>query len=89
MAFSHFLFMNNIDKPWWKDGLIVFAKVSGYIIGPIILAIIVGKYFDTKYDTNNKFFLIAITIAFILTIFLIWKETKVYKKKLDKEENNK
>ena len=77
---------NNNNKPWWRDGIIVFVKVSGYIAFPIILASFIGKYFDEKYNSSNKFFFIAITIAFISTIYLIAKEMKVYKKKLEKEE---
>ena len=73
--------------PWWRDGVIIFAKVSGYIAFPIILASYIGKYLDQKYNTNNLIFFISITIAFLSTIYLIWREMKIYKKKVEKEEN--
>lgn len=78
---------NNIKKedPWWRDGLIVFTRVSAYIAMPIILASIIGKYFDNKYNTGNLIFFIAISFAFISTIYLIWKEAKIYRKKIDKK----
>jgi len=85
----------NTKEPWWKDGIIIFSKVSGYIIVPVILGSYIGKYLDQKYNTEPTLFLVSIGIAFISTIFLIWREMKVYKKKLDlsaqaeKEENQK
>jgi hypothetical protein len=83
---------NNI--PWWRDGLIMFAKVSAYIAVPVILASFLGKYLDEKNNTGNLYFLVLVAISFLLTMFLIWKEMKNYKKKIDlpvqtgKEKNN-
>ena len=48
-----------------------------------------GKYLDQKYNTNNLIFFILVAIAFLSTIYLIWKEMRVYKKKIEKEEENK
>jgi F0F1-type ATP synthase assembly protein I len=76
---------NNI--PWWRDGIIIFIKVSSYIACPVILASIVGKFLDKKYNSGNLFFLGLIAIAFISTIYLIWKEMKIYKNKIEKQEN--
>ena len=79
---------NNIkNTPWWRDGLIIFTKVSAYIAVPVILASFIGKYLDRKYNTGNLLFLVLIGIAFLSTIYLIWKEMKIYKKKIEKEEN--
>lgn len=73
------------NTPWWRDGVIVFIRISGYIAIPIVIALYTGEYLDKKYNTNNLFFLILITIAFVSTILLIWKEAKIYKKKTEKE----
>lgn len=80
---------NNLEKPWWRDGVIIFAKVSSYIAVPVILASCAGKFFDEKYNTGHLMFYTLIGLAFILTIFLIWKELKNYKKKLEREERKK
>jgi hypothetical protein len=71
------------NEPWWREGVIIFSKVSGYIVVPIILASYIGKSLDQKYNTEPKIFLVSVGIAFIFTILLIWREMKVYKKKLD------
>jgi uncharacterized membrane protein YfcA len=72
-----------IDAPWWRDGLIIFAKVSAYIAIPVIIASYIGKYLDQRYNTGNLLFLFLILIAFLTTIYMIWKEMKIYKKKID------
>lgn len=78
---------NDIKKegPWWREGVMVFTKVSAYIAMPVILASFIGKYFDNKYNTGNLIFFIAISFAFISTIYLIWKEMKIYRRKIDKK----
>lgn len=78
---------NKNNTPWWRDGLIIFAKVSAYIAFPIIVASYIGKFLDSKYNTGNIIFFVSIGLAFISTIYLIWKEMKIYKNKLGKEEN--
>jgi len=78
---------NDIKEVWWKEGVTIFVKVSSYIVFPIIIASFAGKYFDNKYNTGSSIFYILIAIAFLSTIYLIWREMKIYKKKLNKEEN--
>ncbi len=85
-----FNIMNKKNKtPWWRDGVIIFVKVSSYIAIPIVIASIVGNKLDQKYNSGNLLFLTFIGFAFISTIYLIWKEMKIYKKKIDKEESQK
>ncbi|HLP86253.1 MAG TPA: AtpZ/AtpI family protein [Candidatus Paceibacterota bacterium] len=78
----------NIKKPWWRDGVIIFTKVSAYIAVPVILASFIGKYLDNKYNTGSLIFYVSIAIAFLCTIYMIWKEMKAYKKKVEKEEGS-
>jgi F0F1-type ATP synthase assembly protein I len=79
----------NIQKPWWRDGVIIFTKVSAYIVVPVIIASYAGKYLDEKYNTSNFIFLGLVLLAFTTTIYMIWKEMKNYKKKLDLSEKEK
>ena len=85
-----FYFMENNERknPWWRDGMIVFIKVSGYITFPLIIASYLGKFLDEKYNTGNLVFFILITISFFSTIFLIAREAKIYKKKIEKDEKS-
>jgi len=76
---------NNI---WWRPGLLIFAKISALISIPIIIALIVGKYFDKKYNTDPWIFLILTFIAFLTSIYSIWKNIKVYIKEIENKEKN-
>jgi F0F1-type ATP synthase assembly protein I len=80
---------NDGKKPWWRDGVIVFTKVSAYIAIPVIAASYIGKYLDKKYDTDPFIFLVLVAISFIFTIYLIWKEMKKFQKKIAIEEKKK
>lgn len=80
---------SKIEKPWWREGVMIFVKVSSYIAFPVIISSLIGKYLDKKYDSGLRFFLIFIALGFITTIYLIWKEMKIYKKKVEQEEKDK
>lgn len=76
--------MNNKNKNnWWAPGLIIFTKISSFIAIPIIIALFVGKYFDKKYNTEPYIYIICILLAFLSSIFLIWKNSKDYAKILE------
>ena len=65
----------------------IFIQISSWIVGPLIFALYLGQYFDSKYNTEPKILIIACIIAFILTIVAITKISKNYIKSL-KESND-
>ncbi len=75
----------NNTSDWWKPGMILFTKVSIYIIVPIVLALYIGKYLDTKYNTTPWIFLILTFTSFLISLFVVWKNFNKYIKKLEKE----
>lgn len=86
----HFLFMDNKNKnAWWKPGLIILTKVSASIAIPIVLALYIGKYLDKKYNSEPWIFLGLTFIAFLFSLFSIWKNVVSYMSNLEKEEKNK
>lgn len=71
----------NSKKPWYYDALHVFAKLSGWVLIPLIIGYTLGRYLDTKYNSQPKWFLISIGIAFILsTIGIVYQAQAEYKK---------
>lgn len=80
---------DNNKKPWWREGVLLSAKVSAYIAVPVIVTSYLGKFLDKKYSTAPYLFLILTAIAFASTIYLIWKEVKAYQRKINKEEREK
>jgi len=85
LALSHFQFMDNDNKPK-KDSLLnseylqVFAKVSVWIVGPVIASLIIGKYLDNKYNSTPWILCVALALSFTLSMVMIVKIAKKYDK---------
>jgi F0F1-type ATP synthase assembly protein I len=75
--------------PWWQPGLVLFTKLSGWIAGPVILGIIIGKWLDKKYGTEPWLFLISVGTAFFLSMFGIVHDSLKEMKRIEKEEKEK
>jgi len=80
---------NKVKELWYMPAIKMFANVSGWIAGPIILALIVGKYLDRKYDSSPWFFLGLTAVAFTISIFGIVKIMTQYIREIEKEARNK
>ena len=39
---------NKKEVPWWQPALTVGSQVTGWIAGPIILALFAGKWLDKR-----------------------------------------
>lgn len=76
---------NNPKAPWWQPGLLLFSKLSGWIGGPVILALFIGRWLDGKYGTEPWLFLLSVGAAFIVSTIGITKETIKEIKKIEKE----
>lgn len=85
-----------LQKPWWQQGLVVFSEVTGWIVGPIIAALFLGRHLDNKYGTEPWWFLGLTGVAFIISsagivsiTFRYLKQIKeLEKEKKDKNERN-
>ena len=76
---SRFIFMNNKNNnDWWRPAVAIFANISGWIAGPIIVALFLGKYLDKKYNSGSWFFIGLTVIAFFISIAVIWRILKKY-----------
>jgi len=60
---------DNHKAPWWQPGLVLFFRLSGWIAGPVIVAVFVGKWLDKKYNTGPWLFLLIVGVAFFLSMF--------------------
>ena len=75
---------------WRGEGLNLFVKLSSWIVMPILLAVWVGKKLDVKFDSEPKFFLITVGLAFIASIAgMIVSALKEFKKIEAENKNNK
>lgn len=68
---------NNTEKltksnvPFWQPGMQLFLRLSGLIGGPVLIAVLAGKYLDAKYHTDPWFFLFSVGIAFVVSTWAI------------------
>lgn len=80
---------NHNQIPWWQPGLLLFIRLSGWIGGPILIAIFVGKYLDKKYNTQPWLFLLSVGLAFAISTFGIIRDSLQELKRIEKEEKEK
>jgi F0F1-type ATP synthase assembly protein I len=80
---------NHNQIPWWQPGLILFTRLSGWIGGPILIAIFIGKYLDKKCDTQPWLFLLSVGLAFVVSTFGIIRDSLRELNRIEKEEQAK
>jgi F0F1-type ATP synthase assembly protein I len=80
---SHFLFMDKTDKtPWWKPGIVIFTKVLAAVVVPIVLALFIGKWLDTRYGTSPWIFLGLTAVSFVISLVTIYRSLTKYMESL-------
>lgn len=75
----------NKNSFWWGPGLAVFAEVTSWIVGPIIIALYIGRFFDNKYNTEPWFFLGFTGLAFFISAYGIIKIATRFIKEAEQE----
>ncbi len=76
----------NDETVWWQPSLIMFGRLSGWISGPIIIALFLGKWLDEKYNSEPWLFLGSVGAAFIISSIGIVKEATEAMNKMAQEE---
>lgn len=74
---------------WWQPALVIFTQVTGWIAGPIIIALFLGRWLDSRYQTEPWLFLGTMGLAFVISSFGIVKITLSYIKKIEREARDK
>lgn len=69
----------------FAQGLSLFWSLSGWLVGPIIVALFLGRFLDARYSTRPWLFLVCLGLAFVFTSFGIVRETFKYIKQIEKE----
>jgi len=80
---------NNQKAPWWQPSLVLFTKLSGWIVGPVLFGVIIGKWLDKRYDSEPWLFLLSVGIAFFFSMFGIVRDALREMKRIEKEEAKK
>lgn len=74
---------NNNDKPKKQsmlnsEYLQVFARVSIWIITPVIFSLIIGKYLDNRFHTAPYILMLSLALSFTVSMIAIVKIAKKY-----------
>lgn len=87
--------IENKKNFWLQIGLKLFVHISGFIVFPILIAVYLGSWLDSRYDKEPMFFIICIAVAFLITnigiVFVSIKAMKEMKEneKIKQEDNDK
>ncbi|MEI7890689.1 MAG: AtpZ/AtpI family protein [bacterium] len=61
----------NKNVSWWQPGAILFLRLSSWIVGPVLIAVLIGKYLDKTFQTTPWAFLFSVAAAFAVSIVMI------------------
>lgn len=75
-----------INNGWWRDSMFLFFNISGYVVGPLLAALFIGKWLDQKWGTEPWVFVFATLSAFILSSIGIVVETRKFLKELEQKD---
>ena len=73
-----------IGANYWRPVILFYAKTTSWIVLPLVLATLAGKYVSKSVGSQIVFF-VFIMLGFLVTCLGIYREVKQYKKDLDKK----
>jgi F0F1-type ATP synthase assembly protein I len=80
---------NKNNDSEWQRGLGLFIQLSGWLVGPLVVSLFLGRWLDKRFDTRPWLFLLTTGIAFIITTIGIIKEARNFIKNIEQEAKNK
>lgn len=78
---------DNNQSAWWQPALLMFARLSGWIAVPVILATFLGQWLDKKYNSEPWLFLSSVGVAFLISMVGLVKSTLDEYKKISKNDD--
>lgn len=63
----------------------IFGEVSAWVVVPIMVALVAGKYLDGRFGTKPWIFISATALAFLFSMAGITKILAKYLKEIEKE----
>jgi len=72
---------NQDDKVWWQSAVMMFARLSAWIVAPVLLATLAGKWLDNKLDSAPWGLIGIVGISFVISMAgLVMEASKEYRK---------
>lgn len=73
------------QEAWWMPALAGFARMSVWIIPPVLIGAIIGNWLGKKYGHSQLFLLLCMAISFTISIIGVAREASIQFKKIEKE----
>ena len=73
------------SSPWWRPALLLFVELSGWIAGPVIIAMYLGQWLDARYQTSPWWYLVSVGLAFVVSTIGIVRGAKREINRLNQE----
>lgn len=61
----------NSKIAWWLPGIKVFIKISGWIVLPALIAVLLGNKLDSQFNTKSFFVFLCIALSFIISMIMV------------------
>jgi len=71
------------DRAYYRLAFKIVADFSGMIAIPAVLAALLGKWMDTRYQTSPRYMILFLVIAFMITAYIIAKKSEHYRKQYE------
>lgn len=87
-CYSVAVIMNDAGKSLRRLALITFARASAWIVGPVILGLVAGKFLDGRFGTTPYLFIASMLLAFAGSMVGVLKELRHYIAIVDTENTD-
>jgi F0F1-type ATP synthase assembly protein I len=68
---------------WWQPAVTMFLRLSVWIVGPVIIALFLGKWLDKKYNSEPWMFLLCTGVAFLISMIGLIKNVLAEYRKIE------
>jgi len=75
-----------LGKNYWVEPLQMFFRLSVWIVFPIILGALLGKWLDQRYNSSPRWFLLLVGLSFAISMVGLVKNTLKEYKNIDKRK---
>lgn len=77
-----------MTEPWWQKGVQMFARLSTWIVAPVLMGVLAGKWLDKKFSSEPWLFIASVGLSFFVSMFGLIRETNREFKALNKPTEN-
>lgn len=74
------------NKNYWVEPLKMFFRLSAWIVFPVLLGVLLGKWLDNRYNSSPKWFLIVVGLSFVISMVGLVKDTLKEYKNIEKRK---